>query len=604
MPVETRRVCFIVPGQVLGAIMVRALVVACAVAAAGPASAQESGALREIVSDYTAFSRTLDPVRAAQRGDEAASRIWPDNSPRAAQAREEALDALIARLTALEAQEMSFADSIERDALARRVTIMREVMEFDEERMPIISGEGFFMQPDYAATTTVIRNERDAENWIARLEAIPGYFATETANMRRGMRTGFVQPRLVAENALRSVRAQAALPDAESPLLAPFASMPETIPEATRTSLARRGAEVYARRVKPALQAFERFMAEEYVPRARTELGARALPDGEQYYRLAVRRHTTTDMTPEEVHALGQREVARVRAEMDAVMAETGFQGTFPEFLAFLRSDPQFFASDADELMRITSEIANRANGASPRMIGTLPRNAYAVTFIPSALEGGSSGYWPGNPLQGAPGQVLLRRTGAEQRTLYDLPAWVFHEGVPGHHTQIARAEELSDIPEYRRADDVTAYVEGWALYAERLSEEFDLYQTPYERFGRLSMEMWRACRLIIDTGVHWMGWSREEALRCLRENSALSEQQIQHEIDRYIGWPGQALAYKIGEIEIRDMRADATEALGACFDLRRFHDALLGAGPMPMAVLRRRIEAWVTVEREAGCAG
>lgn len=578
-------------------------VAACMLMAA-PAAAQESEALRGVIADYTVFARGLDPVRAAQRGDEAAARIWPDNRPETVAQRIAALDGFIARLAALEGTGLGVRDEIEREALARRVASMREALSFDEERMPIISGEGFFMEPDYAATVTVIRNARDAENWIARLEAIPAYFAVETANMRRGMESGFVQPRLVAENALRSVQAQAALPDLESPLLAPFAAMPDTIPAAERARLAARGAEAYARHVKPALQEFARFMAEEYVPQARSDLGARTLPDGERYYRFAVRRHTTTDMTPEEVHALGQREVARVRAEMDAVIAETGFEGTFAEFLAFLRSDPQFFAADAEDLMRITSEMANRANAAMPRMVGTLPRNAYAVTFIPSALEGGSSGYWPGNPRQGTPGQVLLRRTGAEQRTLYDLPAWVFHEGAPGHHTQIARAEELSDIPEYRRGDNVTAYVEGWALYAERLSQEFDLYRTPYERFGRLSMEMWRACRLIIDTGVHWMGWSREEALRCLRENSALSEQQIQHEIDRYIGWPGQALAYKIGEIEIRDMRADAEEVLGVCFDLRRFHDALLSAGPMPIAVARRHVEAWVAAERQAGCAG
>jgi len=569
---------------------------------ASPARAQSSRELSAIVADYGALMRDADPIRAAQRGDADAARRWADNSPAAVARRRTALAEMALRLGRLQRNDLSATDALERDTLIYRLTIQLEGYRYDEERMPFISGEGFFINPDYASTITVLNTEADAEAWLQRMAAIPAYFDAEIANMRRGIAARFTQPRLVVMNSLRAVEAQAALPDAESPLLVPLARMPATIPEARRQALQARGAEIYAAQVKPALQNLARFLEEEYLPRARAQIGARSLPNGRAYYAYLVRRHTTTEMTPDEVHRLGLREVARVRREMDAVIAEAGFQATFAEFLAFLRSDPQFYPRDAEELMRITSEIANRANFHMPRYFGRLPRNTMAVTFIPAALEGGSAGYWPGNPLQGTPGQVLLRRSDAQRRTLYDLPAWVMHEGSPGHHTQIAIAEELTDIPEYRRNDDVTAYVEGWALYAERLGGEMGIYRTPYERFGQLSMEMWRACRLVIDTGMHWMGWSRDRAVACLRDNSALSPAQIEHEVDRYIGWPGQALAYKIGEIRIREMRAQAEDRLGACFDIRAFHDAVLNSGALPMAVLARRMEAWLEAQA-AECA-
>lgn len=567
-----------------------------------PASADAAADLRSIIADYERFAREGDPIRAASRGDAAAAIRWADTSPETVARRARTLEGLAARLRALPGGELSEADAIEREVLVQRVGIALEGVPFDEERIPFISGEGFFANPDYAATLTVLRTTEEAEAWLARLEAIPDYYDLEIANMRRGMRTRFTQPRLVVENTLRGVRAQAAIPADESPLLRPLALLPSSVAEADRARLQRRGEEIYRTRIAPGLAELGDFLEREYLPRARGAIGARSLPNGARYYEHLVRRHTTTDLTPAQVHQLGVREVTRIRAEMNTAMRDAGFAGTLAEFLHFLRTDPQFFPRDAEQLLQISSEIANRVNFQMPRFFGVLPRNTYAVTFIPSALETGSAGYWPGNPLQGAAGQVLLRRTGAERRTLYDLPAWVLHEGAPGHHTQIALAEELQSLPEYRRNDDVTAYVEGWALYSERLGEEMGIYRTPYERFGRLSMEMWRACRLVIDTGMHWMGWTREQAVACLRDNSALSPSEIEREVDRYIGWPGQALAYKIGEIQIRELRAEAEQALGPCFDLRRFHDALLGAGPLPMSVLRRRMQAWLG-EQPRTCA-
>lgn len=562
-----------------------------------PAFAGPSADLRGLIADYELFARELDPIRAAARGDPTAAARWPDNSPSAVAARTRALRGFSIRLAALSATQLSGTDVIEHDALEARLNSAIEGAAFDEERMPFVSGEGFFINPDYAATLTVLNSPEDAQAWLTRLDAIPAYYDIEIANMRRGIRTHFTQPRLVVQNSLRGVRAQAALASEQSPLLRPLALLPLTIPEPERARLYSRGEEIYRNRVVPSLIALGDFLEREYLPRARAAIAIRGTPNGARYYAYLVRRHTTTDLTPSQVHDLGLREVARVRAEMEAAMRDAGFRGSFVDFLAFLRSDPQFYARDAEDLMRITSEIANRINFQLPHIIGVLPRNTYAVTFIPSALETGSSGYWAGNPVRGVAGQVLLRRTGAERRTLYDLPAWVLHEGAPGHHTQIALAEELQSLPEYRRNDDITAFVEGWALYSERLGEEMGIYRTPYERFGRLSMEMWRACRLVIDTGIHAMGWTRDQAVACLRDNSALAPADIEHEIDRYIGWPGQALAYKIGEIQIRELRARAEQTLGICFDLRRFHDALLGSGPLPMSVLRRRMEGWMAAQ-------
>lgn len=576
---------------------VAAIIGALLMLAPAAAFADASADLGALIASYEQFVRGADPIRSASRGDTAAQGRWPDNSPTAVSSRTGALRSLSDRLAAISTQRLSEDELIERDALEARINSALEGAAFDEERIPFVSGEGFFTNPDYAATLTVLTTPQDAERWLTRLEAIPAYYDTEIANMSRGIRTGFSQPRLVVQNSLRGVRAQAALDPEQSPLLNPLASLPPTIPEAARAHLRSRGEEIYRSRIAPSLAALGDFLEHEYLPRARAQIGIRSAPRGARYYAYLVRRHTTTNLTPSQVHDLGLGEVARIRAEMEAAMRAAGFNGAFADFLAFLRSDPQFFPNDADHLMRISSEIANRINFQLPRFFGVLPRNTFAVTFIPSALETGSSGYWPGNPRQGVAGQVLLRRTGAEHRTLYDLPSWILHEGAPGHHTQIALAEELQSLPEYRRNDDITAYVEGWALYSERLGEEMGIYRTPYERFGRLSMEMWRACRLVIDTGIHWMGWTRDRAIACLRDNSALAPSEIEREVDRYIGWPGQALAYKIGELQMRELRAQAEQTLGGCFDLRRFHDALLGAGPLPLSVLRRRMETWIVAQ-------
>ena len=546
-----------------------------------------------IARDFDAHMRILDPVRAGQRGDRDALRRWPDNSPAAVGERKERLLHFRDRLAALDATGLSGSDALNRALISDRVDVALAGLAFDEERIPFISGDGFYTTADYAALGTTLVSEDDAEAWLARLAAIPAYYATETANMARGIRTGFTQPRMTVERAIGDVRSQAEQPSAKSPLLTPFETFSASFPANRRAQLRTRALETIESRVKPAQRELLRFLEQEYGPAARSGIGASTLPDGQSYYAYLVRRHTTTSMTPAEVHALGLSEVARIRAAMDKVMGEAGFSGSFAEFLAFLRSDPRFYV-DATRYGEKASEIAKRADEAVARIVGHLPRLTYGVRAMPAGLESSANGYLTGSPEQGIAGMVVYKPWMAEKMPTYGLPAWVLHEGVPGHHLQIALSQELTDLPEFRRNDDITAYVEGWGLYSEKLGEDMGIYRDAYERFGRLSLEMWRACRLVIDTGMHAMGWSRDQAVACLRDNSALADTEIQFEVDRYIAWPGQALAYKVGEQRLLALRRRAEERLGAQFDLRRFHDRVLGQGAMPLAVLEAEVDRWI----------
>ena len=546
-----------------------------------------------VVRDYDAFARRQDPVRAAQHGDAAAKRRWPDNSPAAVAARRQALEEFDRRLAAARTGAPGSSDALNHELLADRVRTALEALRFDEERIPFMSGDGFYTTADYAALNTVLADETDAEAWLERLSALPAYYRTETANMARGIATGFTQPRAAVERAIADVRRQLQRPVEDSPLLAPFATLPGTLPAERRAALRARGRETIERQALPAQRALLGFLENEYLPAARADIGISSVPGGRAYYEHLVRRHTTTAMTPQQVHELGLREVARIRAAMDEVRSAAGFAGSHAEFLAYLRSEQRFYVPAATYGEK-ASEIAKRADMALPRFFGRLPRLTYGVTPIPKGLESSANGYLPGSPESGVPGLVVYKPWLAEQMPLFGLAAWVLHEGVPGHHLQIALAQELTELPEFRRADDITAYVEGWGLYAEKLGEDMGIYRDPYERFGRLSLEMWRACRLVIDTGMHVMGWRREQAMACLQENSALAPAEIAFEVDRYIAWPGQALAYKVGEQKILELRQRATQQLGTRFDLRRFHDLLLGAGPMPLATLERRVDAWI----------
>ena len=314
-----------------------------------------------------------------------------------------------------------------------------------------------------------------------------------------------------------------------------------------------------------------------------------------------VRHYTTTDMTPDQVHELGQQEVKRIRAEMEALIKETGFTGSFAEFQTMLRTDPRFYVTTRQALLEKASEIAKRVDDQLPRHFGRLPRLPYGVRPVPAEIEENytTGRYFEGSPSQGIAGGLMINTSHLDQRPLYELPALALHEGVPGHHLQIALSQELTDVPAFRRNAYVTAFVEGWGLYSEQLGDEMGIYRDNYERFGKLSYEMWRACRLVADTGIHWKGWSVEQARACFTDNTALSPTNIQNELMRYVSWPGQALAYKIGELKIMELRHRAEKALGDKFDERAFHDRVLLAGPLPLDILESRVNEWIAAQQK-----
>ncbi|HEX5777176.1 MAG TPA: DUF885 family protein [Caulobacteraceae bacterium] len=566
-------------------------------ALAGPAEEQ---ALAGVVRDYDAWVLGDDPVSAGQGGDRAALARWPDVSLAADAARNEFLLGLQDRLRAIDASGLS-EDSRLNHAFLRYVIDDRlQGLALDAARLSAFSNDsGFHTLAGYLANTTPINTEADARAYVARLEGLPAYYAANMALAERAAKTGLTQTADTTRLVLAQVRRQVAVAPAADPLLAPLSSMPASIPAPRQAELRARALAAVVR-LREQQNAFAAFLETTYLPAARPGLGISSAKGGRAYYRYAVRHFTTTQATPDEIHAVGLSEVARIRAEMEATMREAGFTGTYPEFLAFLRSDPRFYATSRQDLLEKASEIAKRIDDKLPRFFGTLPRLSYGVRPVPADIEDGytTGRYFPGSLKLGVAGGYMVNTSKLDQRPLYELPALTLHEAVPGHHLQIALAQELEDAPAFRRDADVSAFVEGWGLYSEKLGVEMGIYRDPYERFGRLSYEMWRACRLVADTGIHWKGWTLDQARACFMENSALAPHNIETELARYVSWPGQALSYKTGEMKILALRAKAERALGERFDIRRFHDAVLLAGPLPLDLLEGRIERWIAAEK------
>lgn len=558
-------------------------------------------ALASILADYEAWLRSVDPVTAGMEGDAAAKRRLPDASRAFETAQEPVLNAFAARLARIDPARLSEDDRLNHAFLGYVLRRALDRIPLDTGRIDAFSSEGGPGQTaGYLASVTRIANRADAEAWIARLEALPRFYEDQLASARRGLETGLIQPRPTVENALTLIEPEAALTADTDPLLRPLETLPASIPPAEQAALRARAARAVAEGIMPVRREWARFLREDYLPRAPETLGLVHRPGGRELYAFLVRGYTTTDMTPDEVHQLGLREVARIRARMETEMRAAGWTGDFAGFLAFLRSDPQFYSPTREDLLEKASEMAKRADDGLPALFGTLPRTPYGVRPVPREIEANytTGRYFPGSMENGVAGGYIVNTSALDQRPLYELPALTLHEAVPGHHLQIALQQEAEAGPYFRRSVDVTAFTEGWGLYAEFLGEEMGFYRTPYERFGRLSYEMWRACRLVADTGIHWLGWDIEQARACFRDNSALAPLNIETELQRYIGWPGQATAYKIGEIRLREIRARAERELGDRFDVRRFHDALLVDGPLPLGLLDARMDRWIAEEK------
>ena len=566
-----------------------------------PAFADDAEDFQSLIADFEAHENRDDP----EENPETAGR-WGDLSPERL-AEDRAADA-----TFLERLEAINEDNLPGDQIVNFATLdylLRfrvELAQYDMQRAPFSNDSGFFSTPLYSASSTRPSNVEDAENWIARLQDLPRYLQENIYWMRQGIEAGYTQPANIIGGVRDQIAAIAAMSVEETGMAAPIGALPRSVPQAERERLRAEAIAAVENHVLPAYRDLLAFMDEEYVPAAREELGISSVPGGRAQYQALVRYHTTLDTSPEEVHQRGLAEVARIRSEMEAIIEEVEFDGTFAEFLHFMRTDPQFYAESEEELLMYASWLAKRADDALPRFFGRLPRLSYGVRPVPASMAPTytTGRYWPGSMENGVAGGYMVNTYNLSQRPLYNLPALTVHEAVPGHHLQISLSQELEDVPDFRRNTYITAFGEGWGLYTEFLAEEMGMYSTPYDRFGRLTYEMWRACRLVVDTGIHYMGWTREQAEACFLENSALAPHNIRTEVSRYISWPGQALAYKTGELLMRDLRARAEARLGESFDIRDFHDELLSEGAVPLGYLEDRTMAWIEeVQAEAAAA-
>ena len=466
--------------------------------------------------------------------------------------------------------------------------------------IPFTSDTGFYFRWGRLPEETDFSNVEDYRNYLSRLHQLPQVMDQYIALMRKGLALGITQPRVILEGRDEPIKAQIVENVEQSPFYKPFREMPESVAGGEKAELLSAAAKVIADEVIPAYQRLYDFYTEEYVPGARTSLGASDLPDGKRYYQAQIQKYATVDMTAEEIHRIGLEQVGRIRAEMEAIIEEVGFEGDFAAFLDFLRTDPQFYARTPKELLAHASYYAKKIDGRLPQLFGHMPRQPYGVAPVPAEIAPFyTTGRYVPAPLDAHRGGYYWVNTYAlVNRPLYTIPALTLHEGAPGHHTQIALAQEQEGQPPFRRFDYISAFGEGWGLYSEKLGLEMDIYETPYEHFGRLTYEMWRACRLVIDTGVHARGWTREQALDFLASNTALSLHNVTTEIDRYISWPGQALSYKLGEYTIWQLRGQAEQELGDDFDVRDFHDFILSLGSVPLDVLSDETGRWIREQK------
>jgi uncharacterized protein (DUF885 family) len=560
--------------------------------------------LQRLFDDERAFLWRADPLAATYDGIHDYDDRLPSVTPAEQERRRLADEGFLQRLRGIDRAALSPQEQVSYDLFEFMLTQRVSLARHREWRAPLNSDSGFHADVLQMHEAASPRTVQDYERYIARLDDLPRYFDENIENMRQGVRDGFTLPAEILEGVSGIVAAEQFETVEDCPLHRPFARFPATVPESERARLAAAGRKAIEQSVIPAYARFQDFFEREYRPRARRSIGASELPGGSEYYADLVRYFTTLpDATAGQVHAAGLAEVARIRAEMEAIVRETGFEGDFAEFLAFLRTDPQFYARTPEQLLREAAWITKEVDGRLPEFFGRMPRTPFTVKPVPEQLAPNYTGgrYNPG--AMGGAGEYWVNTYALDKRPLYVLPSLTLHEAVPGHHMQGALARELDDVPRFRLNFYPHAFGEGWALYAEKLGEELGVYHTPYQRFGRLTYEMWRACRLVVDTGMHSQGWTRQQAVDYLTANTALSTHEIRTEVDRYIAWPGQALAYKVGELKILELRRRAEAALGPRFDIRAFHDAVLENGGMTLPALERRIDAFIAASGQAATA-
>lgn len=582
------------------------------------ARADEPGArLHQLLRERFEWQLREYPEQAMARGDYSNAEKVTDHSLAAIERRHGETRAFAERLGKIDPSELSANDRLSYDLFGLNLRNAIEGHRFRMFLAPITGRSGPHQRIGQMHEGVRFAGYDDYANYLTRLEQVPRSIADTIAAMRLGLAERRTPPKVAILGVPDQTRAL--LAGGLNALAGPFERMPARITPSQRTELKRRFDTRSMPAVRGAIKLFSAFLTDEYVPNCRETIAAHDLPDGQAYYAFQLRVMTTTNLTAREIHDLGLSEVKRIRAEMMSVIRASDFmevnpsaatldhEALFKAFIHYLRSDPRFYHTTEQELLAGYRDICKRVDAILPKLFKTLPRLPYGVRKIPDFMAPNqTTAYYSRGDIRNAqPGYFYANTYALDQRPKYEMVALAMHEAVPGHHFQVAISQELTNVPELRKNSWFTAFGEGWALYSERLGLEHGLYDDPYDNFGRLLYEMWRACRLVVDPGMHALGWSREKAVRFLLDNTALSEVNIDAEVDRYIAWPGQATGYKIGELKIRELRARAEEKLGERFDLREFHDVVLGAGSIPLTVLERRIDAWVSsltaAEQEPG---
>jgi len=537
------------------------------------------------------------PESATSLGDNRYNDRLTDLSLDAIAARKRRSVEELAELRTIRRDALSTSNRVSYDLFLHDVELAIEGNRFPTEYLAIGPRSGIQVDLPSLPDQIPFRNVRDYQMYLARLSAIPKLADQVLVLLRKGVETGWVPARIAVAKVPDQLKAESQGDPGKSEFYSPFTRFPDAVSTADRERLGRAARDVIVRDVQPAYAKVLAYFTGTYLFACRNDVGASSLPDGDAFYRYSVRYYTTTALTPREIHDIGLREVARIHAEMEKVIAETGFHGSFAEFLKDLRTNPKFYYGRAADLVTGYRDIAKRIDGELPRLFATLPRNSYGVKVIPEAAQPAqTTAYYQAGAADGSrAGAMMVNTYRLETRPKYEMEALTLHEAVPGHHLQISRAQELTDLPDFRRNAYYTAFGEGWGLYAESLGGDLGLYRDPYSRFGQLTYEMWRACRLVVDTGMHAFHWERQRAIDYMVENSAKTENDITVEVDRYIDWPAQALAYKIGAMKIRELRTRAEKALGNRFDVRLFHDVVLGSGSLPLDVLEKNVDAWMT---------
>lgn len=573
------------------------LTIAILTACAAPASneTQASSAQTETSSTATSFSTIAEQAWQFERKQWHPADALMDISPSALAERHAKRLAHYQQLEAIDRASLSEQDQINHEMIMYALANHIDQYEFNAHLMPLTNEYGFHSSIANLPNGVTPRNREDYENYLGRLRDIPAYFAQQTEYMQQGLESGMSQPAVVLGGLTEGILSYVTSDPRDSVFYRPFQQRPRHMSEADFAELEREAQTLIATQINPAYQDFYDFMHDTYVPEGRQDIAAANLPHGDQYYANRAKHYTTTDLSPAQIHQIGLDQVAQIRAEMDTVIEEVGFEGSFAEFTEFLRTDPQFYVDTPEALLKEAAYIAKKADAQLPAFFKKLPRTPYGVIAVPAEIAPTyTTGRYASSSRDTEAGHYWVNTYGLDRRPLYQLEALTLHEAVPGHHLQIALAQEMDDLPDYRRRTYISAFGEGWGLYAEHLGLEMGFYEDPYSNFGRLSYRMWRAARLVVDTGMHTMGWSRDRAVDFMASNTALSMHNVNTEIDRYISWPGQALAYKLGSIQIKELRAKAEEALGEDFDLREFHYQVLKHGSIPLSRLETNLDEYI----------